>query len=149
MGKYLEGDEILNILGMSEDDKSESGSWSASSDEGESDRLSAEELSSSEVSDTDDDSQNLNASSTCFISRNKKENWSSTPCTSNTGRTAACNIFCERTGLSRYAKSQCESESDSFKLFFRNTLLTIFQKYTGQMPKVACIQRKLDCYRSI
>ena len=144
MDKYLEDDEIPNIL-----EQSESGSWSASSDGGESDHLSVEVLSSSKVSDTDDDSQNLNASSTCFISRNKKENWSSTPCTSNTGRTAACNIFCERTGPSRYAKSQCESESDSFKLFFRNTLLTIFQKYTGQMPKVACIQRKLDCYRSI
>ena len=118
MDKYLEDDEILNIL-----EQSESGSWSASSDDGESNHLSVEELSSSEVSDTDDDSQNLNASWTCFISRNKKENWSSTPCTSNTGRTAACNIFRERTGPSRYAKSQCESESDSFKLFFRNTLL--------------------------
>ena len=84
MDKYLEDDEKLNIL-----EQSESGSWSASSDDGESDHLSVEELSSSEVSDTDDDSQNLNASSTCFISRNKKENWSSTPCTSNTGRTAA------------------------------------------------------------
>ena len=106
---------------QNEDDESKSGSWSASSDDGESNHLSVEELSSSEVSDTDDDSQNLNASSTCFISRNNKENWSSTPCTSNTGRTAACNIFCERTGPSRYAKSQCELESDSFKLFFRNT----------------------------
>ena len=90
-----------------------------------------EELSSSEVSDTDDDSQNLNASSTCFISRNKKENWSSTPCTSYTGRTAACNIFRERTGPSRYAKSQCESESDSFKLFFRNTLLDKIRDWTN------------------
>ena len=72
MDKYLEDDEILNIMEQSEDDESESGSWSASSDD---------------------------------------------------GRTAACNIFRERTGSSRYAKSQCESESYSFKLFFRNTLL--------------------------
>ena len=55
--KYMEDDEILNIL-----EQSESGSWSASFDDGESDHLSVEELSSSEVSDTDDDSQNLNAS---------------------------------------------------------------------------------------
>ena len=75
MEKYLEDDEILNIL-----EQSESGSWSASSNDGESDHLSVEELSSSEVSDTDDDSQNLNTSSTCFISQNKKENWSSTSC---------------------------------------------------------------------
>ena len=126
MDKYLEDDEILNIL-----EQSESGSWSASSDDGESDHLSVEELSLSKVSDTDDDSQNLNASSTSFISRNKKENWSSTPCTSNTGRTAACNIFHERTGPSRYAKSQCESESDSFKLFFRNTLLDKIRDWTN------------------
>ena len=79
MDKYLEDDEILITLEQSEDDESESGSWSASSDDGESNHLSVEELFSSEVSDTDDDSQNLNASSTCFISRNKKENWSSTP----------------------------------------------------------------------
>ena len=131
MDKYLEDDEILNILEQSEDDESESGSWSASSDDGESHHLSVEELSSSEVSDTDDDSQNLNASSTCFISRNKKENWSSTPCTRNIGRTAACNIFRERTGPSRYAKSQCESESDSFKLFFRNTLLDKIRDWTN------------------
>ena len=114
MDKYLEDDEILNIL-----EQGESGSWSVSFDDGESDHLSVEELSSSEVSDTDNDSQNLNASSTCFISRNNKENWSSTPCTSNAGRTAACNNFRERTGPSRYTKSQCESGSDSFKLFFR------------------------------
>ena len=131
MDKYLEDDEILNILEQSEDDESESGSWSASSNDGESDHLSVEELSSSEMSDTDDDSQNLNASSTCFISRNKKENWSSTPCSSNTGRTVACNIFRERTGPSRYAKSQCESESDSFKLFFRNTLLDKIRDWTN------------------
>ena len=74
MDKYLEDDEILNTLEQSEDDESESGNWSASSDDGESDHLSVEELSASEGSDTDDDSQNLNASSTCFISRNKKEN---------------------------------------------------------------------------
>ena len=129
--KYLDDDEILNTLEQSEDDGSESGSWSASSDDGESNHLSVKELSSSEVSDTDDDSQNLNASSTCFVSRNKKENWSSTPCTSNTCRTAACNIFRERTGPSRYAKSQCESESDSFKLFFRNTLLDKFRDWTN------------------
>ena len=139
MYKYLEDDKILNIF-----EQSESSSWSASSDDGESDHLSVEELSSSEVSDTDDDSQNLNASSTCFILRNKKENWSSTPCTSNSGRTAACNIFGERTGPSRYAKSQCELESDSFKLFLRNILLD-----QDKCRKVACIQRKLDCYRSI
>ena len=66
MNKYLEDDEILNILEQSEDDESESGGWSASSDDGESDHLSIEELSSSEVSDTDDDSQNLNASSTAW-----------------------------------------------------------------------------------
>ena len=72
MDKYLEDDEILNILEQSEDDESESGSWSASSDDEESDHLSVEELSLSEVSDIDDGSQNLNASSTCFISRNKK-----------------------------------------------------------------------------
>ena len=126
MDKYLEDDEILNIL-----EQRESGSWSASFDDRESDHLSVEELSSSKVSNTDDDSQNLNASSTCLISRNKKENWSSTPCTSNTGRTAACNIFRERTGPSRYAKSQCESESDSFKLFFRNTLLDKFRDWTN------------------
>ena len=138
MGKYLEDDEILNIL-----EQSESGSWSASSNDGESDHLSVEELSSSEVSDTDDDSQNLNVSSTCFISRNKKENWSSTPCSSNTctGRAAACNIFRERTGPSRYAKSQCESESDSFKLFFRNTLLD--KTRIGQMLKGCLYTKKI------
>ena len=37
--KYLKDDEILNILEQSEDDESESGSWSASSDDGESDHL--------------------------------------------------------------------------------------------------------------
>ena len=40
MDKYLEDDEILNIL-----EQSESGSWSASSDGGESDHLSVEVLS--------------------------------------------------------------------------------------------------------
>ena len=40
MDKYLEDDEILNIF-----EQSESGSWSASSDDGESDHLSVEELS--------------------------------------------------------------------------------------------------------
>ena len=73
MYKYLEDDEILNILEQSEDDESKSGCWSASFDDVESDHLSVEELSSSEVSNTDGDGQNLNASSTCFISRNKKE----------------------------------------------------------------------------
>ena len=126
MNKYLEDHEILNIL-----EQSESGSWSASSDDGERNHLSVEELSSSEGSDTDDDSQNLNASSTCFISRNKKENLSSTSCTSNNGRTAACNIFRERTGPSRYAKSQCKLESDSFQLFFRNTLLDKIRDWTN------------------
>ena len=52
MDKYLEDDEILNIL-----EQSESGSWSASSDDRERDHLSVEELSSFEVSDTDDDSK--------------------------------------------------------------------------------------------
>ena len=126
MDKYLKDDEILNIL-----DQSESGNWSASFNDGESDHLSVEDLFSSEVSDTDDASQILNAFSTCFISQNKKEKWSSTPCTINTGRTAVCNIFREKTGPSRYAKSQCESESDSFKLFFRKTLLDKIRDWTN------------------
>ena len=67
MDKYQEDDEILNILEQSKVNESESVSWSASSDDGESDHLSVEKLPSSEVSDTDDDSHNLNASSTCFI----------------------------------------------------------------------------------
>ena len=138
MDKYLEDDEILNIL-----EQSKSGSWSASSDGGESDHLSVEELSSSEVSDTDDDSQNLNASLTCFISRNKKENWSSTSCTSNTGRTAACNIFRERTGPSRYTKSQCESESDSFKLNYSSEIHCWTRFGIGQMPKSCLYTKKI------
>ena len=143
MDKYLEDDEILNIL-----EQSESVIWSASSDDGESDHLSVEELSSSEVSDTDDDSQNLNASSTCFISRNKKENWSSTPCTSNTGRTAACNIFRERTGPSRYAKSH--ANQNLIHLNYSSEIYTAGQDSgLDKCRRVACIQRKLDCYRSI
>ena len=126
MDKYLEDDEILNIM-----EQSESGSWSASSDDGESDYLSVEELSSSEVSDTDDNGQNLNASSTCFISRNKKENWSSTPCTSNTGRTAAYNIFLRKNRPFTSCKISCKSESDSFKLFFRNTLQDKIRDWTN------------------
>ena len=51
MDKYLEEDELLNIL-----EQSENGSGSASSDDGESDHLSVEKLFSSKVSDTDDDS---------------------------------------------------------------------------------------------
>ena len=135
MDKYLEDDEILNIL-----EQSESGGWSASSHDRESDHLSVEELSSSKVSDTDDDSQSLNASLTCFISRNKKENWSSTPCTSNTGRTAACNIFRERTGPSRYTESQCESESDSFN----SSEIHCWTRFgIGQMPKGCLYTKKI------
>ena len=40
-------------------------------------------------------------------------------------------FFYERTGPSRYAKSQCKSESDSFKLFFRNTLLDKIRDWTN------------------
>ena len=136
MDKYLEDDEILNIF-----EQSESGSWSASSDDGESDHLSVEELSSSEVSDTDDDSQNLNASSTCFISRNKKEIWSSTPCTSNTGRTAACNIFRKRTGPLRYENFNANQNLIHSNYSSEIHYWTRFG--IGQMPKSCLYTKKI------
>ena len=64
------------------------------------DHLSEEDLSPSDISDID---ENQDTSSTIFISRNKKENWSSTPHTNDIGRTAACNIYREKPGPSRYA----------------------------------------------
>ena len=48
-------------------------------DDGEIDHLGVEELSSSDTSDNDEDQD----TSTIFISRNKKENWSAIPHTNN------------------------------------------------------------------
>ena len=97
MTNYLEEDEVLELLEDSEDDDD---SWSeeeeaieSSDDNGEIDHLSEEDLSPSNISDIDEDQD---TSSTIFISRNKKENWSSTPHTNDIGRTAACNIRISR-----------------------------------------------------
>ena len=87
MANYLEEDEILKLLEDSEDDDSWSGEEEvieSSDDDGEIDHLSEEDLSPSDISDIDED---IDTSSTIFISRNKKENWSSTPHTNDIGRT--------------------------------------------------------------
>ena len=78
-----------------------------------------EELSSSDISDIDEDQD----TSTISISRNKKENWSATSHTNNIGQTASCNIYHDRPGPSRFAKSQCDSMPDSFRLVFRDKLM--------------------------
>ena len=121
MASYLEDDEILELLEKSEDDERwrEEEQIESSDDEGEIDHLSVEELSSSDISDIDEDQD----TSTIFISRNKKENWSATPHTNNIGQTASCNIYHKSPGPSRFAKSQCDSMPDSFRLFFGDKLL--------------------------
>ena len=128
MVSYLEDDEIPELLEESEDDET----WSdeqqieSSDDDGEIDHLSVEELSSSDIDEDQD-------TSTIFISRNKKEDWSATPHTNNIGQTGSCNIYHQRPGPSRFAKLQCDSMSDSFRLFFRNKLLK--KVGIGQMLK--------------
>ena len=112
MASCLEDDEILELLEESEDDERWIEDQIESSDgDREIDHLSVEELSSSDISDIDEDQD----TSTIFISQNKKENWSATPHTNNIVRTASCNIYHERPGPSRFAKSQCDSMPDSFR----------------------------------
>ena len=117
----LEYDEILELLEESEDVERwiEENQIESSDGDREIDHLSVEELSSSDILDIDEDQD----TSTIFISQNKKENWSATPHTNSIGRTAFCNIYHERPGPSRFAKSQCDSMPDSFRLCFRDKLL--------------------------
>ena len=117
----LEDDEILELLEESEDDERwiEEDQIESSDGDREIDHLSVEELSSSDISDIDEDQDSF----IIFIFRNKKENWSATPHTNSIGRTASCNIYHQRPGPSRFAKSQCDSMADSFRLFFRDKLL--------------------------
>ena len=82
-------------------------------------------MSSSDISDNDEDT------STIFISRNKKENWPSTPHTNNIRRTASCNIYHDRPGPSRFAKSQCNLMPDLFRLFFRDKLFEKLRNWTN------------------
>ena len=112
----LENDEILKLLEKSEDDERwiEKDQIKSSDGDREIDHLNVEELSSSNISDIDEDQD----TSTIFITRNKKENWSATPHTNSIGQTAFCNIYHERPGPSRFAKLQCDSMPDSFRLFF-------------------------------
>ena len=121
MASCLEDDEILELLGESEDDKRwrEEEQIESSDDNVEIDHLSVEELSSSDISGIDVDQD----TSTIFISRNEKENLSATPYTNSIGRTASCNIYHEGPGPFCFAKSQCNSMPDSFRLFFRDKLL--------------------------
>ena len=83
MASYLEDDEILELLEECEGDER----WSVEEqiesldDDGEIDHRSVKELSSSDISYIDEDQD----TSTIFTSRNKKENWSATPHTSNIG----------------------------------------------------------------
>ena len=83
MANYLEDNEILELLEESEDDERcrEEEQIESSDDDGEIDHLSVEELSSSDISYNDEDQD----TSTIFISRNKRENWSATPHTNNIG----------------------------------------------------------------
>ena len=120
MASCLEDDVSLELLEESEDDKRwvEEDQIELPDGDREIDHLSVEELSSSDISDIDKDHD----TSTIFISR-KKENWSATPHTNSIGRTASCNIYYERPSPSRFAKSQCNSMPDSFRLFFRDKLL--------------------------
>ena len=76
MVSYLEDNEILELLEESEDDErwSEEEQIESSDDDGEIDHLSVEEQSSSDISDDNEDQD----TSTIFISRNKKKNWSAT-----------------------------------------------------------------------
>ena len=85
-----------------------------------------EELPSSDISDNDKDQD----TSTIFISRNK-ENWSATPHTNHIGRAASCNIYYDRPGPSRFAKSQCNSMSDLFRLFFSDKMLEKVRNWTN------------------
>ena len=117
----LEDDEILKLLEESEDDERwiEEDQIESLDGDREVDHLSVEKLSSCDISNIDEDQD----TSTIFISRNKKESWSATPHTNNIGRTASCNIYHERLGPSCFAKSQCDSMPNSFRLFFRDKLL--------------------------
>ena len=80
---------------------------------------------------------------TLFIFQTKKENWSCTPHTSNTGRTAACHIFRERAGPSRYAKTQCDTALDLLKSFFQNYVLENVCDMTNVQGLLA--YKNLDC----
>ena len=100
---------------------SEEDGQSELSKNGEIVHLSIKNLSSFNVSDIDEEIED--ASLSVFIFRNKKENWSASSHVSNTGRSATCNIFRERTGLSCCAKTLCDATLDSSKLFFPNKWL--------------------------
>ena len=87
----LEDDEILELLEECEDDERWIEEDQIESSDGDRDinHLSVEELSSSDISVIDEDQD----TSTIFISRNKKENWSATPHANSVGRTDSCNIY--------------------------------------------------------
>ena len=131
MASYLEDDEILELLGEWEGDKS----WSEEEqvewpdDKGEIDHRSVEELSSFDISDIDEDQDISTISTSC----KKKENWSATLHTNNIGRTASCNIYHERPGPSLFAKLQCDSMPDSFILFLETNCWKKF--VIGQVQK--------------
>ena len=129
MDSYLEDDEILELLKESKDDERwrEEEQIDLSDDDGEIDHLSVEELSFSDISDNDEDQD----TSILFISQNKKENWPATLHTNNIGRTASCNIYHDRPGSLRFAKLQCDSMPDSFRLFFRDKLLEQVRNWTN------------------
>ena len=146
MTSYLEDDEILEPLEEREDDERwrEEEQIESPDDDGEIDHLNVEELSSFDVSDNDEDQD----TSTIFISRNKKENCSATPHTNNIGRTASCNIYHERPGPSRFAKSQCNLMPDLFRLFFRDKLLEKVRNWTNA-EGLLVYKRQVGCYKSI
>ena len=146
MASYLEDDKILELLEESEDNKRwiEEELIESSDDDGEIDQLSVKELSFSDISDIDEDQD----TSTIFISQNKKENWSATPHTNNIVRTASCNTYHEGPGLSPFAKSQCDSMPDSFRLFFRDKLLEKVRNWTNA-DGLLVYKRQVGCYKSI
>lgn len=132
MANLISDDDLLELLFEEDSDdpleEVDSDAQSESSDDGEIDHLSTASFSSSDVSDVEEIED---ANSSGFTSKNKKEYWSATPYSSNTGRIASCNIFRERAGPTRYARAQCDSVVESFKLFFRRNLVEKVRNWTN------------------
>ena len=76
------------------------------------------------------------------------ENWSATPHTSNISRTVYCNIYHERPGPSGFAKSQCDSMPNSFRLFFRDKLQEKVRNWTNA-EGLLVYKKQVGCYKSI
>jgi len=142
---------LVDVIKLLDDEGSEK--EERSSDEDEWDELpdNANDLHSSmDSSSSDDDENSIQQSDKndpdtgiLYISKNKKETWSTVPVRSNTGRNPKCNIVKTPQGLTAFTKKNCNSLASTFNLFFRSKLMDIICKWTNKEGNVVVPNWKL------